>query len=264
MIDVLDVRKSYRSGDRTVDALRGISCRVPRGRFAFIVGPSGSGKSTLLYLLGALDRPSSGSILVEGQDLTTMSEAEQNTYRRDRVGFIFQSFNLISNLSAVENVLVPFLPRGITPEMKQRAEALLTEVGLADRLEHRPYQLSGGEQQRVAIARAVVKDPILVLGDEPTGELDSKTGDEIYRILRRLQRQRQTTLVVVTHDRRFITPDDLVLEIQDGQLVQADDGLSEPDDDLPEPDVGFDAHLGRSHVVEGEDPIDDRTNQPAL
>src|SRR3954454_5560170 len=149
MIDVVDVRKSYRSGDRTVEALRGISCRIPRGRFAFIVGPSGSGKSTLLYLLGALDRPTSGAILVEGQDLTAMSEAEQNTYRRDRVGFIFQSFNLISNLTAVENVLVPFLPRGVTSEQKQRAADLLAEVGLGDRMDHRPYQLSGGEQQRV-------------------------------------------------------------------------------------------------------------------
>src|SRR5215218_5711970 len=201
MIDVVDVRKSYRSGDRTVDALRGISCRVPRGRFAFIVGPSGSGKSTLLYLLGALDRPSAGSILVQGQDLTTMSEAEQNGYRRDRVGFIFQSFNLISNLSAVENVLVPFLPRGLTSEMKRNAAELLTEVGLGERLDHRPYQLSGGEQQRVAIARALIKDPLVVLADEPTGELDSKTGDEIYRILRRLQSERQSTLVVGTHDR---------------------------------------------------------------
>src|SRR4051794_28673585 len=246
MIDVVDVRKSYRSGDRTVDALRGISCRVPRGRFAFIVGPSGSGKSTLLYLLGALDRPSAGSILVEGQDLTTMSEAEQNAYRRDRVGFIFQSFNLISNLSAVENVLVPFLPRGIAPEMRQRAEALLTEVGLGDRLDHRPYQLSGGEQQRVAIARAVVKDPILVLGDEPTGELDSKAGDEIYRILRRLQSQMKTTLVVVTHDRRFITPDDVVLEIQDGRL-KLDDG-TDSSDELAE--VGYEP---ASRLINGSD-----------
>src|SRR5215218_10360829 len=264
MIDVVDVRKSYRSGDRTVDALRGISCRVPRGRFAFIVGPSGSGKSTLLYLLGALDRPTSGSIVVEGQDLTAMSEAEQNTYRRDRVGFIFQSFNLISNLTAVENVLVPFLPRGVPPELTRRAEELLRTVGLADRLDHRPYQMSGGEQQRVAIARALIKDPILVLGDEPTGELDSKSGDEIYRILRRLQRQRQSTLVVVTHDRRFITPDDLVLEIQDGQLKAADDGLPEPEDDLPEAEVRFDPRLRRADVVEGEDAVDDRTNQPAL
>ncbi|WP_422927431.1 ABC transporter ATP-binding protein [Singulisphaera sp. PoT] len=262
MIEVADVRKSYRSGDRLVEALRGISCRVPKGRFAFIVGPSGSGKSTLLYLMGALDRPTSGSIHVEGDDLTTMTEAQQNTYRRDRIGFIFQSFNLISNLTAVENVLIPFLPRGITAEQRQRAAELLTEVGLGDRLDHRPFQMSGGEQQRVAIARALIKDPILVLGDEPTGELDSKTGDEIYRILRRLQRQRQTTLVVVTHDRRFITPDDLVLEIQDGQLKV--DGLSESQDDLSETEVGFDPSLGRPEVVEGKDPVDDRTNQPAF
>ncbi len=219
MIEVANVFKSYKSGSRLVEALRGVSCRIERGRFAFIVGPSGSGKSTLLYLLGAVDRPSSGEIVVDGQDLASMPEAAQNLYRRDRVGFIFQSFNLISNLTALENVTVPFMPRGLTPLLRQRAVDLLTQVGLGDRLDHRPYQLSGGEQQRVAIARALVKQPILVLADEPTGELDSKTGDEIYTILRRLQESFQTTLVVVTHDRRFITPDDLVLEIQDGQLA---------------------------------------------
>jgi putative ABC transport system ATP-binding protein len=219
MIEVVDVEKSYRSGSRLVAALRGISCSIDRGRFAFIVGPSGSGKSTLLYLLGAIDRPSAGKIIVDGQDLVTMSEAAQNVYRRDQIGFIFQSFNLISNLTALENVLVPFLPKGVTPELRQRAVDLLTEVGLGERLDHRPYQLSGGEQQRVAIARALVKRPILVLADEPTGELDSKSGDEIYTILRRLQESSRTTLVVVTHDRRFIAPDDLVLEIQDGQLA---------------------------------------------
>ena len=261
MIDVSDVHKSYKSGDREVRALRGVSCRIARGRFAFIVGPSGSGKSTLLYLLGALDRPTSGSIKVEGRDLTTMSEAEQNAYRRDKIGFIFQSFNLINNLTAVENVLVPFLPRGVPEGMKQKAEALLSEVGLADRLDHRPNQLSGGEQQRVAIARALIKDPVLVLGDEPTGELDSKTGDEIYRILRRLQDQRQTTLVVVTHDRRFITPDDLVLEILDGK-VHADESADSSDqqNDLAEAEVGFQALLGRADLLEGEDPIDDRAD----
>jgi len=219
MIEVVNVHKSYRSGSRLVEALRGVSCRIERGQFAFIVGPSGSGKSTLLYLIGAIDRPCSGDIVVAGQDVVTMSEAAQNVYRRDQVGFIFQSFNLIGNLTALENVLVPFLPRGVTSELRQRGVALLSEVGLGDRLDHRPYQLSGGEQQRVAIARAVVKRPILILADEPTGELDSKTGDEIYSILRRLQESSGTTLVVVTHDRRFITPDDLVLEIQDGQLV---------------------------------------------
>ena len=230
MIEVADVKKSYRSGAQIVEALRGVTCRIPKGRCAFIVGPSGSGKSTLLYLMGALDRPTSGSIRVEGQDLGAMSEAEQNAYRRDRVGFIFQSFNLIKNLSARDNVLVPYLPRGLTADLKQRAADLLKQVGLGTRLDHRPYQLSGGEQQRVAIARALIKDPVLLLADEPTGELDSKTGDEIYRILRRLQAQRQTTLVVVTHDRRFITPDDLVLEIQDGRLL-TDDQL-EPQDEL--------------------------------
>jgi putative ABC transport system ATP-binding protein len=232
MIDVDSVRKTFRSGDQEVEALRGVSCRIPRGRCAFIVGPSGSGKSTLLYLLGALDRPTSGTIRINGRELTAMSEVEQNAYRRDEIGFIFQSFNLIGNLTAVDNVLVPFLPRGITPELRRRAADLLTDVGLGGRLDHRPRQLSGGEQQRVAIARALIKDPLLVLADEPTGELDSKSGDEIYRILRRLQSERQSTLVVVTHDRRFITPDDIVLEIQDGRLRT--DENPEPYDDLAE------------------------------
>jgi putative ABC transport system ATP-binding protein len=224
MIEVVNVWKSYRSGTRWVEALRGINCRIERGRFAFIVGPSGSGKSTLLYMLGAIDRPTRGEILVEGQNLVTMSEALQNVYRREQVGFIFQSFNLINNLSALENVLVPFLPRGVSLAQKQRATELLTQVGLGDRLDHHPYQLSGGEQQRVAIARALVKQPLMLLADEPTGELDSKTGDEIYKILRAMQKSFQTTLVVVTHDRRFIRPEDLVLEIQDGQVIgeQAD------------------------------------------
>jgi putative ABC transport system ATP-binding protein len=225
MIKVANVHKSFRSGTRWVEALRGVSCRIERGRFAFIVGPSGSGKSTLLYLMGALDRPSSGEIVVDGQDLVAMSEAAQNTYRRDQIGFIFQSFNLISNLTALENVLVSFLPRGMTPELRRRAVDLLTEVGLGERLDHRPYQLSGGEQQRVAIARALIKQPILVLADEPTGELDSKSGDEIYTILRRLQESFETTLVVVTHDRRFIAPDDLVLEIQDGRLADRNESV---------------------------------------
>jgi putative ABC transport system ATP-binding protein len=235
MIEVSDVHKSFQSGDRWVEVLRGVSCEIPKGRFAFIVGPSGSGKSTLLYLMGALDRPTSGQISVEGRDLTGMSEAEQNAYRRDRVGFIFQSFNLIKNLSAVQNVVVPFLPTGVTDRQQNDAIELLRAVGLGDRLDHRPWQLSGGEQQRVAIARALIKNPVVVLADEPTGELDRKTGDEIYKILRKLQAERQTTLVVVTHDRRFIRPDDLVLEIEDG-LLKSSAG-SESEDDLTEAEV---------------------------
>jgi len=221
MIEVVDVTKTYLRGEQTVEALRGVTCRIPRGKFVFIVGPSGSGKSTLLYLLGALDHPTSGSIRIEGEDLAKMVEADQNAYRRDKIGFIFQSFNLIANLSALENVLIPFLPRGITRELRQKAEDLLVQFGLGERMHHRPYQLSGGEQQRVAIARALIKDPVVLLGDEPTGELDSHSGDEIYRLLRDIQDRRQTTLIVVTHDRRFIQPDDLVLEIQDGQLLDA-------------------------------------------
>jgi putative ABC transport system ATP-binding protein len=219
MIDVCEVEKTYKIGGRGVPALRGISCHVPEGRCAFIVGPSGSGKSTLLYLLGGLDRPDGGTIRIHGEDLTSLSETELDAYRRDRVGFIFQAFNLIRNLTAVENVLLPFYPRGATRTQRERAEALLTEFGLGDRLTHRPYQMSGGEQQRVAIARALVKDPALVLADEPTGELDSRTGDEIYALLRKIQVERRTTLVVVTHDRRFITPADVVVEIHDGRAV---------------------------------------------
>jgi putative ABC transport system ATP-binding protein len=232
MIEAVDVHKSFHSGEQMVDAIRGITCHVPRGRCAFIVGPSGSGKSTLLYLFGALDRPTSGTIRVDGTDLTAMSEGEQNAYRRDHIGFIFQAFNLIGNLTALENVLVSYIPRGVSSELRDRAADLLKEVGLGRRLDHRPRQLSGGEQQRVAIARALIKDPVVLLADEPTGELDSKTGDEIYRILRRMQAQSNTTLVVVTHDRRFITPNDLVLEIQDGRL--RDDGALEPSDELAE------------------------------
>ncbi len=226
MIEVRNVKKSYRSGTRWVHALRGVSCHIERSRFAFIVGPSGSGKSTLLYLLGAIDQPTSGEIIVDGQNLASMSEAAQNAYRRDQVGFIFQAFNLVSNLTALENVLVPFLPRGVSAAQRRRAIELLAQVGLEDRIDHRPFQLSGGEQQRVAIARALVKQPLLILADEPTGELDSQTGDEIYTILRGLQESSHTTLVVVTHNRRFITPDDLVLEIRDGQLATADENLN--------------------------------------
>jgi putative ABC transport system ATP-binding protein len=191
-----------------------VSFRVPSESCTFIVGPSGSGKSTLLYLIGALDRPTSGTIRVEGRDITAMTESEQDDYRRNRVGFIYQSFNLIGNLSALGNVLLPYIPLGVTPELRAKAEELLRRVGMGDRLNHRPQQLSGGQQQRVAVARALIKDPVLILADEPTGNLDRAGGDEIIRLLR----DRGKTLVIVTHDRRFITRSDIVLEIEDGRL----------------------------------------------
>ena len=214
MIEAVDVHKTFITGEETVEALRGVTFQVPSGSCTFIVGPSGSGKSTLLYLIGALDRPTSGTIRVEGRDITAMTESEQDDYRRNQVGFVFQSFNLISNLSSFGNVLLPYIPQGITPELSAKAEEILSQVGMGDRLNHRPHQLSGGQQQRVAIARALIKDPVLILADEPTGNLDRAGGDEIVRLLR----DRRKTLVIVTHDRRFITPGDIVLEIEDGRL----------------------------------------------
>ena len=218
MIETHDVTKSYRSGEGVMEILHGVSLSIPAGQCAFIVGPSGSGKSTLLHLIGAMDQPTKGRVVIDGQDLTKMTEPQKDLFRRDKIGIIFQAFNLVGNLTALENVLVPFLPRGITPELRDRAKAMLTKVGLGHRLTHRPIQMSGGEQQRVAIARALVKNPQVVLADEPTGQLDTRTGEDVFRILRELQRELGTTLVVVTHDRRFIQPQDLVLEIEDGLL----------------------------------------------
>jgi putative ABC transport system ATP-binding protein len=218
MIEAVDVRKTFRSGDEVVEALRGVTLRAPAGSCTFIVGPSGSGKSTLLYLLAALDLPTSGTIRVADQEITAMSEAERDDFRRNRVGFVYQTFNLISNLTAVENVLLPYIPVGVTPELQSKARDLLKEVGLGHRMKLRPRQMSGGEQQRVAIARALIKDPIVIYADEPTGNLDRAGGDRIIQLLRDRQRAENPTLVIVTHDRRFITREDIVLEIEDGRL----------------------------------------------
>jgi putative ABC transport system ATP-binding protein len=219
MIHVTDVHKSFRSGDEIIEALRGVSFDVPAGACTFFVGPSGSGKSTLLYLLGALDRPSSGIIEIGGENITAMNEVRQDAFRREKIGFVFQQFNLIHNLSAVDNVLLPFFPLGLTPEWRASAQEILRQVGLGHRLGHKPSKLSGGQQQRVAIARALIKNPAVLLADEPTGNLDHKGGDEIFALLREQQEKRGCTLVVVTHDRRFIRPDDHVVEIEDGRII---------------------------------------------
>jgi putative ABC transport system ATP-binding protein len=219
MIRVSDLQKTYQSGEEQIHALRGVSFEVPTGAFTFIVGPSGSGKSTLLYLLAALDTATSGTIAIDDSVLTSMKEEEQDVLRRKKLGFIFQQFNLIHNLTAVGNVLLPFIPMGASDEVRAKAEDLLKQVGLGQRLGHRPSKLSGGQQQRVAIARALIKDPIVLLADEPTGNLDRKGGDEIFELLREQQEKRGCTLVVVTHDRRFIRPHDQVLEIQDGLIA---------------------------------------------
>ena len=219
MIDVQNVTKVHRRGALEVHALRGVSCQIAEGSFTFILGPSGSGKSTLLYLLGALDDPTGGAILVSGKSLGGMTTRERDTFRREEVGFIFQSFNLLSNLSAVDNALAPFLPRGVAPARRKEAVDLLTRLGLGERLTHRPNQLSGGEQQRVAIARALLKKPKLVLADEPTGELDTENGAAIMADLRALCREHQSTVVVVTHEQEHIQPGDSLIRIRDGRIA---------------------------------------------
>jgi len=218
-IEIEDLTKEFTIGPTTVRALRGVTARIVDGSFQFVLGPSGSGKSTLLYLLGALDRPSGGSISIDGRLINELSREEQDEYRRTEVGFVFQSFNLLGNLSALDNVLAPFLPIGVSGELRQRAEDLLVHVGLGDRQRHRPAELSGGEQQRVAIARALLKRPKLVLADEPTGELDHQTGAEVMGYLRDLREELGTTVVVVTHDESYIEPGDATLRLRDGQVV---------------------------------------------
>lgn len=221
MIHLEDVYKIHQRGTAEVRALRGVTCDIPGEKFTFIVGPSGSGKSSLLYLIGALDQPSKGNIVVNGQALNQFTLKQRDHYRRLQVGFVFQNFNLLNNLTAVENVLIPFLPTGEARQKRAEAENLLKRVGLGDRLEHRPNQMSGGEQQRVALVRALLKRPLLVLADEPTGELDSQSGSEIFRYLRELRDEHHSTVVIVTHDRSYIQPDDNVLTMRDGQIVTA-------------------------------------------
>ena len=218
-IQIHNLHKKYRRGDTELEVLRGISCEFTAGSFNFILGPSGSGKSTLLYLLGVLDQPTSGKILIDDSAIDSWDEAKRNAYRKNDVGFIFQNFNLMSNLSALDNVLVPFLPQGIDQALTQTAMQLLERVGLKERIKHKPNHLSGGEQQRVAIARALLKKPQLILADEPTGELDSVSGRMIFNLLRELGKEQNATIIIVTHDERHVSSEDVVHRIEDGLLI---------------------------------------------
>lgn len=221
MIEVERVTKSHRRGQTIVPALRELTCSIPAESFTFIVGPSGSGKSSLLYLLGGLDEPTTGEIRIDGRSLQAMNRSERDHFRRHEVGFVFQNFNLLSNLTAVENVLVPFFPDGSAQRRRPQALELLDRLGLADRADHHPSELSGGEQQRVAIARALLKRPRLVLADEPTGELDSVNSAAVLEDLRRMTREHRATVVIVTHEHEHIRPDDHVVKIRDGRTVEA-------------------------------------------
>jgi putative ABC transport system ATP-binding protein len=218
MIRVRGLSMRLASGGRSVDVLTDVSLDVPAGQFLAIAGPSGSGKSTLLGLIAGLDQPTSGRIEVAGVDITALDEDALARFRRDRVGYVFQSFHLLSTLTAQENVGVPLELAG-DADATARAAALLAEVGLAERAHHYPAQLSGGEQQRVAVARAVARRPALLLADEPTGNLDSATGKQIIELLVGINRRLGSTLVLVTHDAALAAHADRVVTLRDGRIV---------------------------------------------
>jgi putative ABC transport system ATP-binding protein len=219
ILQTIGLRKQYQMGTVNVEALRGVDFAVEKGEFVAIMGPSGSGKSTLLHLLGGLDIPSDGEIMLGGRRLAQLSDDDITIVRRRQVGFIFQFFNLLPTLSAAENVALPLLIDGRSiDEYRLRIDELLTLVGLGDRQDHKPDQLSGGQQQRVAIARALVTDPVIVLADEPTGNLDSESGEEILRLLRRACDEKQQTIVMVTHDPKAAEFADRIVRLKDGLI----------------------------------------------
>lgn len=214
------LQKTFYLGDRAVHALKHIDLHIQRGQFIGIMGPSGSGKSTLLYLLGGLDRPTDGAIKVAGQRLADLPANDLARFRRDTIGFVFQAFHLVPSMTALENVALPGVFAGLPRDVREeRAFMLLRRMGLADRLEHRPNQLSGGQQQRVAIARALFNNPPIIMADEPTGALDSRTGESVMKLLRGLCDRSHKTVVVVTHDPAVAAYADRILNLKDGFLI---------------------------------------------
>jgi putative ABC transport system ATP-binding protein len=220
VIQVENLVKTYQLGNVSIPALRGISFDVAKGEFMVVMGPSGSGKTTLLNLLGAIDKPTSGRIIIDGRDITTLGEGDLTKLRRHKIGFIFQFYNLIPALTALENVELPMLTAGTSrKDTSKRALQLLETVGLAERVGHLPDELSGGEQQRITIARALANRPSVILADEPTGDLDTKTGMEVVQILYDTSKKENATVVVVTHDPVITEKADVILQMRDGQII---------------------------------------------
>jgi len=218
VIEARDLKKTYKMGEIEVRALNGVSFTITRGEIVSIMGPSGSGKSTMMNTLGCLDRPTSGEYILDGEAVANMTDDQLASVRNRKVGFVFQSFNLLSRLTAVGNVELPLRYAGIAEGRRDRAKAALEAVGLGDRMTHRPYELSGGQQQRVAVARAIVNDPAIIMADEPTGNLDSRVGKEIMSLLLNLNKERGTTLIIVTHDPKIAEQTQRVIRLRDGEL----------------------------------------------
>ncbi len=223
MIEVQGLTKTFVAGERRVDVLRGIDLSIAQGERIAIVGASGAGKTTLMHILGAIDQPSSGRVFFQGQDIFTLRNSALDAFRNRSVGFVFQFHQLLPEFSASENVMMPALIARLGfKEAEARARKLLTEVGLGHRLTHKPGELSGGEQQRVAIARALVMSPRLLLADEPTGNLDSRTSDDIYRLLQQLHQAHGLTMVIVTHSETLARRMDRIVHMEDGQLCSGE------------------------------------------
>jgi putative ABC transport system ATP-binding protein len=222
IIEAVNLYKSFKLGEVEVEVLKNISLTIQHGEFVSIMGPSGSGKSTLLYLLGGLDKPTSGSIRINGQELSAMNDQEESILRRRDLGFVFQFYNLVPNLNVEENIMLPILLDGKRLKAERfRLDKILEDVGLSDRRYHTPRELSGGQQQRVAIARALVNEPDVILADEPIGNLDSKTGMEIMNLLKRINRERRKTILQVTHSEEAAGYGDRIIHVRDGKVWEA-------------------------------------------
>ena len=227
VIEAIGLKKTYHNGELDVEVLRGVDLTVERGEFVAIMGPSGSGKSTLLHLLGGIDVPTEGRVLLEGTDLASLTDDRRTLIRRRRLGFIFQTFNLLPTLTAEENVALPMELDGVSAaDARRRAEAVLNLVGMSHRRGHVPSALSGGEQQRVAVARSLVIEPIMLLADEPTGNLDSTNGRQVTALLRKLVDESQQTIAMVTHDESVAALADRIIRLRDGLVVSSDDDSS--------------------------------------
>ena len=229
VIEVNNITKVYKMGEVEVHALRGVSFNIERGEVVSIMGPSGSGKSTLMNTLGCLDRPSGGDYYLDGELVSSLTDDQLAVIRNRKVGFVFQSFNLLSRVSSLANVELPLRYAGITSGRRDLARKALESVGLGDRVNHRPSELSGGQQQRVAVARAIINNPAIIMADEPTGNLDSKVGQEIMDLLLGLNKERGTTLIIVTHDPKIAAQTGRVIRLIDGYLDKSGNGT------MPEP-----------------------------